>query len=362
MSCVKSVTVCPSSVTIQTGSWYYDARAEVYPADTDCTDVEWYSSNSSIASVNASSGYIYGRNPGTARIYAETTDGSDASDYITVTVTSKVSVTSVTLNRTSLSLEKGDCCTLTATVCPENATNRELCWRSTNTSVATVSNGVVTAKKRGTAYIYAEAADGSGAYARCYVYVTEEILVTSVTVEPSSMTMKVGDSAYLHTVVCPENATEKCVEWCSTDSGVVSVNAESGLIYAKKAGRATVCATATDGSGNRGCCDIIVTGFVYVNDITLSKYDVTLRQGDECKLCATAHPSNASNTAIRWSSGDTKIATVDSVTGQVTAKSSGKVAIYARAQDGSDVSEYCCVTVTQNKTEPEEDKGEPKVD
>ena len=178
MCCVNSVTVYPGSVTIRAGSWYYGAWAEVCPTDADCTDVTWYSNNSNIASVNASSGYIYGRSAGTTRIYAEATDGSGIRDYITVTVKSDIAVETVTLNRTSVALEKGDCINLTATVCPSNATNTAVTWRSTNTSVATVSNGVVTAKKRGTACIYAEAADGSGASARCHVQVTEDILVS----------------------------------------------------------------------------------------------------------------------------------------------------------------------------------------
>ena len=361
MCCVNSVTVYPGSVTIRAGSWYYGAWAEVCPTDADCTDVTWYSNNSNIASVNASSGYIYGRSAGTTRIYAEATDGSGIRDYITVTVKSDIAVETVTLNRTSVALEKGDCINLTATVCPSNATNTAVTWRSTNTSVATVSNGVVTAKKRGTACIYAEAADGSGASARCHVQVTEDILVSSVTVNPPSKTMRVGDSDYLCATVCPENATDRCVEWSSSNSGVVSVNAESGLIYAKKAGTATIYATATDGSGCYGWCEITVTGVVPVSSVTVSKSTVTLYPNKTCKLCATVCPEDASNKTIRWTSGDENIATVDSVTGRVTAKSAGRVAIYARAQEGSNVSDYCCVTVKKENPEPEEDKGETPV-
>ncbi len=81
--------------------------------------------------------------------------------------------------------------TLSATVCPTNAANKTISWRSSNTSVATVSGGVVSAKAKGYAYIYAEAQDGSGEYDSCYVNVTEDILVTSVTVSPSSKTMNI---------------------------------------------------------------------------------------------------------------------------------------------------------------------------
>ena len=186
MTYANSVNVYPSRVTVQTGHWYYDAWAEVCPADAE---VEWYSDNTSVASVNASSGHIYANSPGTARIYARATDCSGVSDYLTVTVSNTVCVSTVELNRASISLEKGDSIALAATVYPTNATNPAIHWRSTNTSVATVDGGVVTAKARGNAYIYAEAMDGSGAAANCYVSVTEDILVTSVTVSPARKTM-----------------------------------------------------------------------------------------------------------------------------------------------------------------------------
>ena len=113
---VYSVNVYPSSTTIKKGNWYYGAYA-VVDASSNCnTDVTWYSNNTSVATVNASSGYIYAKAEGTAKIYAQSTMDNSKKDYITVTVTSeKICVESVTLNRTSLSLEKGDKFTLSAT-------------------------------------------------------------------------------------------------------------------------------------------------------------------------------------------------------------------------------------------------------
>ena len=99
--------------------------------------------------------------------------GSVTSDAATLTVTAAtVPVTGVTLNKTSTSLYVGDTETLTATVAPANATNKAVTWTSSNPSVATVENGVVTAAARGTAVITATAADGSGASASCTVTVS----------------------------------------------------------------------------------------------------------------------------------------------------------------------------------------------
>ena len=80
-------------------------------------------------------------------------------------------VTSISLNKTSETLNVGSTVTLTATVNPSNANNKNVTWSSNNTSVATVSNGVVTAKTAGTATITATAQDGSGKSATCTVTV-----------------------------------------------------------------------------------------------------------------------------------------------------------------------------------------------
>ena len=85
---VYSVNVYPSSTTIRTGNWYYGAYAVVNASSNCNTGVRWYSNNTSIATVNASSGYIYAKAPGTTRIYAQSTVDSSKKDYITVTVTS----------------------------------------------------------------------------------------------------------------------------------------------------------------------------------------------------------------------------------------------------------------------------------
>lgn len=93
---------------------------------------------------------------------------------ITISNSSPVTVTEVVLNKTSETLAIGDTLSLTATIKPENATNKKLTWSSNKTSVATVSDaGVVTAKAAGTATITATSADGSGKQATCVITVPE---------------------------------------------------------------------------------------------------------------------------------------------------------------------------------------------
>ena len=104
---VNSVNVSPKSVALKLGEWFYNARVDICPTEADCKEVVWHSENSSIASVNASNGYICANGEGTTRIYATATDGSKCTDFLTVTISSTISVGSVTLNRSKLSLEEG---------------------------------------------------------------------------------------------------------------------------------------------------------------------------------------------------------------------------------------------------------------
>mgnify|MGYP006344856123 CR=1 FL=1 len=342
---VYSVNVYPSSTTIKTGNWYYGAYAVVNASSNCNTGVRWYSNNTSVATVNASSGYIYAKSPGTTRIYAQSTVDSSKKDYITVTVTSgTICVDTVTLNRSSISLEKGDRYTLSATVCPTNATNKTISWRSSNTSVATVSGGVVTAKSRGYAYIYAEAQDGSGEYDYCYVNVTEDILVTSVTVSPSSMTMNIGNSAYLYETVCPTNATNKCVKWSSNKTSVATVNPDTGLVIARGVGTATITATVQDGSNKKGYCTITVNAPIRVTGVEVCPTSLTMNVGDIEYLCASITPYNATNQTVTWCSSNENVATVGLYTGRISANMAGTTTITATTADGG-FTASCILTV-----------------
>ena len=162
MICINSVNVYPNSATITKGQWYYDAWAGISSNCPECAEVRWYSSNTSIASVNETTGYIYGVNTGTTRVYAQATDGSGISDYITVTVIAPIPVTGVAVCPAHKTMDVGEMDYLCETVYPSNATNQTVIWCSSNESVATVGTytGFVRAKKAGTVTITATTVDG----------------------------------------------------------------------------------------------------------------------------------------------------------------------------------------------------------
>ena len=167
--------------------------------------------------------------------------GSVTSDAATLTVNAAtVSVTGVTLEPTSLSLFTDGSETLTATVEPGNATNKNVTWSSSDETIATVdNNGTVTAVGAGEATITVTTEDGCKT-ATCIVTVT--VPVTGVTLEPTSLSLFTGDTAPLTATVQPSDATNQNVTWSSDKPEVATV--DNGKVTAVGAGEATITATA----------------------------------------------------------------------------------------------------------------------
>lgn len=141
------------------------------PANATNKKLTWRSSNPNVATVDAN-GMITARGNGEANIILSPTDGSGAQRSVYVMVLANTDVQKITLSQTSATLtKKGQTLSLTATVSPADASTKELSWNTSDTGVATVSNGVVTAVGNGTATITAAATDGSGVYATCQVTV-----------------------------------------------------------------------------------------------------------------------------------------------------------------------------------------------
>ena len=362
MVCVNSVTVYPGSISLKVGKWYYSAYAEICPTDATCCDVTWHSSNTNVATVNAANGYIYAKAVGSAKIYATATDGSNCSGYLTVTVSETVPVASITLNRSKLSLEKGQSEALCATILPSNATNKAVNWRSSNETIAIVNcDGVVTAKANGSATIYATAADGSGKDASCSILVTGDTLIASITVSSGARRMVVDRSTYFLAEICPQNATNKNLIWSSDDPCIATVNPSSGFVHALKVGSTVIRATAQDGSGVVGICTLDVISIIFVEAVIPCTANLTLNKGETYTMTATVSPENADLKTIRWFSQNTSIVTVNQTTGRVVAKAPGQTKIYATTQDGSGVKGYCTVVVKQTNTDSIEETPVNKI-
>ncbi|MBR3096637.1 MAG: Ig domain-containing protein [Bacteroidales bacterium] len=222
----------------------YTLKATVVPDNATNKTVQWTTSDASVATVDQN-GTVNAISSGNATITASAGDKS-----ATCAVSVIIPVTSITLNKTSLTLEKGSYEVLTATVSPQNATNKEVKWTSSDDAVASVDNGVVTAHKAGDATITASVADFS---ATCKVSVI--VPVTSISLSSLELTMKVGETALLEATILPEDATDKTIVWDSSDTNIATV--DGGRITA--VGFGTVFISAQAGYQVETCVVTVLT-------------------------------------------------------------------------------------------------------
>ena len=316
--------------------------ATVNPSNASNKNVYWTSSDSSVATVD-NSGKVTAIKAGSATVTVTTEDGGKTATC-SVTVKEKIyPVTGVTLDKTSAELTEGDVTVLTATVNPSNASNKNVYWTSSDSSVATVDNsGKVTAVKAGSATITVTTEDG-GKTATCSITVNEKVYpVISVTLDKTSVELTEGDITVLTATVNPSNASNKNVYWNSSDSSVATVD-NSGKVAAVKAGSATITVTTEDG-GKTATCSVTVKEKIYpVTGVTLDKTSAELTEGDVTVLTATVNPSNASNKNVYWTSSDTSVAAVDN-SGKVTAVKAGSATVSVTTEDGGKTA-TCSVTV-----------------
>lgn len=252
---VTEVKLDKDSLTLDVGG-SENLAATITPSNATNKNVTWSSDNQNVATVE--NGKVTAVGAGKATITVTTEDGNKTATCA-VTV-NPISVTGVTLDQSALPISVGGSAELKANVTPENATNKTVTWSSDNTAVATVdASGKVTAVAPGTATITVTTADG-GKTANCTVTVTQP--VNDVTLDKTTMDLFVDNGGTLTAKIQPDNASNKTVDWTTSNAGVATVDA-NGKVTAVGAGKATITATAADGSEKKAACEVTVTAKTY---------------------------------------------------------------------------------------------------
>ena len=382
------------------------------PLDTNVKHVTYSSNHTNYATVSET-GLVTGVAAGTARITAtaETNaSGGTTTAYIDITVNT-VAVSSVSLNKTTLSLRAGNSETLTATISPSNAGNKSVTWSSSNTSVATVNNGTVAAVAEGTSTITVTTVDGNKT-ATCLVTVTtassayaQDIINNAATTgdlgstgtttwaSDFTITLTSGASYKIHSMGTKN--TSNALQWntngylYSTTSGGIITSISAVMTSGKSI---TVYGSNSAFSDNSGGTEIgTITGsdslipsssYEYIRikgassgnaitsitieygtpepvdptGITVSPSSVELAKGNTKQLTLSYTPSNANqNKDVTWSrySGSSNI-TVDS-TGKITVSSSASVGnsavIRATLNFNGNIYSQCTVTVIEQQND-----------
>ena len=270
----KELSLNKSYLSLMTGK-SFKLSAKVTP---NCKNkINWSSSNGNIVKVN-SNGYITALRPGVTTITASV-EGSDLTANCLVSV--KKAVTKIKLNKTLVNVtkSKNKKFTLIATVAPTSLKNK-IQWSTSNKKVATVNNGKVIVKKKGCAVITCKATDGSGTFAKCTVINGKK--AKSVRLNLKSKILSLGKSVKLKATV--NGGVCKNVVWTSSNNSVATVN--NGTVKALKEGKATITATATDGSKKNAKCVITVNGHKYGSWKTIVS-PTCQKEGLARRVCST---------------------------------------------------------------------------
>jgi uncharacterized protein YjdB len=191
----------------------------------------------------------------------------------------EIPVESVTIIQPATEIIEGETIQLTATVKPDDATDKTVEWASSKQSVATITDkGLVTAIASGSSTITATA---GGKTAACRITVSKKVIeVTSVTLNKEALELTEGEEESLTVTVKPDDATDKTVSWSSSAPEIATV--EEGKITALKEGKAVITAKAGD---KEATCEVTVNKrYIPVESIALNKTSLELTEGEEYKI------------------------------------------------------------------------------
>ena len=328
---VTGVTLNKTTLTLEAGA-SETLTATITPADATNQKVSWKSSKEAVATVDAN-GKVTGVKAGEAVITVTTEDGGKTATCKVYVNTATVAVTGVMLNKTETTILEGGSETLVATVLPENATNRNVSWKSSDEAVATVdANGKVTGVKAGEAVITVTTEDGKKINTCKVTVKSNTVNVTGVSLNKSSISIMVGTDETLVAKVLPENATNQNVTWSCKNPEIASVDA-NGKVTGIKVGRTIVTVTTEDGGKTADCAVNVSERPISVMGVELNKTELIFQIGDSETLVASIKPAYASNKKVTWVSDKPEIATVDA-NGKVIGVKAGVATITVTTDDG----------------------------
>ena len=318
---VATITLNKKEVAINKGNTV-TLKPTVYPSELENKSVTWKTSDKTIATVT-SAGVVKGVKIGTAVITC-TSNATGLSTTCTVTVGY------IKLDKTEVILEKNKSMTLKATVYPSELEDKSVTWKSSKTTVATVSStGKVTGVKSGTAVITCTS-NATGVSTTC------KVTVGFVKLNKTEAILKKGKTMTLKATVYPTALEDKSVTWKSSDETIATVTS-AGKGKGVKSGTATITCTSN-------ATGLSTTCTVTVGTVILNISGIILNKGNTMTLKAAVYPETLEDKSVTWESSDKTIATVTS-SGKVKGIAAGAATITCTSV-ATGLSTTCKVTVT----------------
>lgn len=334
---VTSITLDNTSVTAQMALQKFQLTATVLPASAGVdTSVTWASLDPSVVTVDQN-GLVTFVGPG--ETYVSVTSNADNSKvaYCKFHITQQVEGIKMDYDR--LTLNVGDQSRLTALITPDNATNKNVKWSSSNEAVVTVdSTGMLTAVGSGSATIIVQTEDGG------YIDMTNVTVlqpVTSINLSETELSVKKGTVLWLSAEVLPDTADNKKVTWSSSDTSLATVD-QTGKVTTLAVGTVTISCVSED-NGTVAYCIIEITE--PVTGLTLNTYYQEMVTGTKFVIVPTVLPNDAPDKSVTFMSSDPTIATVDE-NGVVSALVGGECQIVVTTNE-SGLKATCTIKVKE---------------
>lgn len=327
---VTGVSITPTSATIPVGGTQSFTKT-ISPANATNQDVNWTSSDPSVAKVVYNTGVATGIGAGTAAITATTADGGYTASAVISVLPVTVPVTGISIAPAVSTIPLGGSQMLTKTVTPANASNPNATWTSSNPSVAAVvyDTGAVKGVGIGTATITATTLDGL--HSESALVIVVPVPITGITVTPAKATITWGDTAVFTSSAVPAGAVNPAVTWTSSNPSVAAVVYNTGVVTGVSPGTAIITATTLNGTFSAWAGITVLP--VSVSGISVSPASATIIRGQTQTLTKTVTPMNASNPGVIWTTSDPSVAIVDPK-GNVTGVGVGTATIAATTIDG----------------------------
>ena len=332
---VESVEIMGGDITVDIDE---TTKINVYvkPEDATIPEITYESSDETVVRVDEN-GNITPVGEGTATITVTSVDDPTKTDTVTVTV--KIPVTDITVDKTEISLNKGETDKITVTeVKPVEATNKEVTYESSDETVVKVDeNGNIVAVGEGTATITVTSKDNKDVKEE--IPVTVKIPVTELTVT-DDFTLNVGEEKNVDAKV-NEDATNKELIYESSNPGVVKIDSD-GNVVAVGEGTATITVTSKEDPSITET--VTVTVKIPVVDIEVEREDITLPEGDSDKITVTVIPNEATNKGVTFESDNENVIKVDEE-GNIEAVGEGTATVTITSKDDESITETVTVTV-----------------
>ena len=329
----------------------YKPKLEVNPSNATNKEIIWKSSDNYVARVS-SDGTVRSQKNGKCKIIGYSMDGSN----VTVSYDAIVDIKAKSIEFSNSSYKITDTAqtpSFTPKILPENTANKNVTWKSSDTSIATVSSGgVIKAVSNGTCKIIATTKDGTNLSASMDVIV--DIKAKSVALDKTSLKITSKNSINkLVATVTPSQANQK-VAWSSSNGNIAKVDSK-GRVTPVSNGTCKIIATTTDGTNITASCDVTVD-VKFVTGISFDFNSYTITNANQTPVFnPKITPSDAEDKNVRWSSSNTKVATVSS-SGVIKAAGNGTCKITATTTDGTNLSASFNITVNIKATKITLDK------